>query len=147
MHSAHCILPMYNPYRGVTVLQPRARLIGSRLGCPCTNSLAGSESVTAISCRIQTVWMIIELNLRWRTFRYWAVLSHCCMGAIGSSPAGGLLGNFSTGFDLKGTVSRDGFDFWWHIWLVLVLNRGLGPFLIFLGIPMILKNKKSISSV
>ncbi len=30
----------------------------------------------------------------------------------------------------KGTVSRDGFGFWWHAWwLVLGLNRGWGHFL------------------
>ncbi len=29
---------------------------------------------------------------------------------------------------LKGTVSRDGFGFWWCVWLVLGLNRGRGPF-------------------
>ncbi len=31
----------------------------------------------------------------------------------------------------KRTVSRDGFGFWWHIWVVLGLNRGRGQFYIF----------------
>ena len=44
--------------------------------------------------------MIIVPNLRWRTFRYWAVRATVACG-IGSSPAGGALGNFSTDFDLK----------------------------------------------
>jgi hypothetical protein len=37
-------------------------------------SLWGGEPVSALSfCRIWTVWMIIVPNLRWRTFRYWAL--------------------------------------------------------------------------
>ena len=28
----------------------------------------------------------------------------------------------------KGNVSRDGFGFWWHVWLVLGLNRRRGHF-------------------
>jgi hypothetical protein len=31
------------------------------------------------------------------------------------------------GYVFKGTVSRDGFGFWWHVWLVLVLHRGALP--------------------
>jgi hypothetical protein len=50
-----------------------------------------------------------------------------------------------TGFffkhNIKGTVSRDVFGFWCHIWLVLGLNRGLGHFKKFLGGPMILNAK------
>ncbi len=34
-------------------------------------------------------------------------------------------------FSIKGTVSRDGFGFWCHVWLVLGLNRGQGHFLNF----------------
>ncbi len=46
---------------------------------------------------------------------------------------------------LKGTVSGDGFGFWWHVWLVLGLTRGRGQFLNFLGAPMILERKKVYS--
>ncbi len=31
----------------------------------------------------------------------------------------------------KGTVSRDKFGFWWNVWLVLGLNRGLGQYKLF----------------
>jgi hypothetical protein len=34
---------------------------------------------------------------------------------------------------VKGTVSQDGFGFWWHAWPVLGLNRGRGQFLNFKG--------------
>jgi hypothetical protein len=44
--------------------------------------------------------MIIVPNLRWQTFRYWAVRATAASGT-GSSPAGGKLGNFSADFDLK----------------------------------------------
>jgi hypothetical protein len=43
---------------------------------------------------------------------------------------------------VKGTVSRDGFGFWWHVRLVLGPNRGQGHFRKFLGAPMILYCKK-----
>ncbi len=33
---------------------------------------------------------------------------------------------------LKGTLSRDGFGFWWHVWLILGLNRGQGHFFFFM---------------
>jgi hypothetical protein len=39
---------------------------------------------------------------------------------------------------LKGTVSRDEFGFWWHVWLVLGLNRVRSQFLNFLVVQMIL---------
>ncbi len=39
---------------------------------------------------------------------------------------------------IRGTVSRDGFGFWRHIWFVLGLNRGCGQFLNFFAAPMIL---------
>ncbi len=39
----------------------------------------------------------------------------------------------STFSEFKGTVSRDGFDFWWHVWLVLGQHRGRGHFFIFLS--------------
>ncbi len=39
---------------------------------------------------------------------------------------------------LKRTVSRDGFGFWWHVWLALGQNRRRGDFFKFLGAPMIL---------
>jgi hypothetical protein len=32
---------------------------------------------------------------------------------------------------VKGTVSRDGFGFWWHLWLILGLNRWRGHFKFF----------------
>ncbi len=48
---------------------------------------------------------------------------------------------------LKGTVSWGGFGFWWHVWLVLGLNRGRGHFFNFLGAPMILYWQKCISRV
>ncbi len=35
---------------------------------------------------------------------------------------------------LKG-LSRDGLGFWWHVWLVLGLNRGRGHFVNFAGTP------------
>ncbi len=41
-------------------------------------------------------------------------------------------------FRFKGTVSRDGFSFWWHVWLLLGLNRGRGQFLNILAPQMIL---------
>ncbi len=37
---------------------------------------------------------------------------------------------------VKGTVSRDGIGLWWHVWLVLGLNRGRGHHLIYLGAPI-----------
>jgi hypothetical protein len=40
--------------------------------------------------------------------------------------------SYHTNTNIKGTVSRDGFGFWWHVWLVLGLNRGWGHFLNFL---------------
>ena len=47
-------------------------------------SLLGSEQVSTQSCcTIWTVWMIIVPNLRWRTFRYWAVRASDVQG-IGS---------------------------------------------------------------
>ncbi len=45
----------------------------------------------------------------------------------------------------KRTVSRDGFGFWGHVWLVLDRNWGRGKFLNFLAAQMILKLKKCIS--
>ncbi len=42
-----------------------------------------------------------------------------------------VIGNFDIR-NVKGTVSRDGFGFWWHVWLVLGLNRGQGQFLNFI---------------
>ncbi len=41
---------------------------------------------------------------------------------------------------IKGTISRDGFGFWWNVWLVFCLNRGRGHFLI--GVPMISYREK-----
>ncbi len=35
-------------------------------------------------------------------------------------------------YSVKGTVSRDGFGFWWRVWLVLGRNRGRGHFSNFL---------------
>ncbi len=49
--------------------------------------------------------MIIVPNLRWRTFRYWAVRATVACG-VGWSPAGGKLGNFYTNFDLKNPTSK-----------------------------------------
>ncbi len=75
------------PPLGVTVLLP-GKVIWKYVGFPCKMSPSGSESVTALSCcRIWTVWMIIVPNLRWRTFRYWAVRA-ADVRDIGSSPEG-----------------------------------------------------------
>jgi hypothetical protein len=46
---------------------------------------------------------------------------------------------------LKGLSHEMDFGFWWHVWLVLGLNRGQDYFYKFLGAPMILKRKKWIS--
>ncbi len=51
--------------------------------------------------------MIIVPNLRWRIFRYWAVRAAVMCG-IGSSPAGGKLGNFSTDFESYGQCADPG---------------------------------------
>jgi hypothetical protein len=51
-------------------------------------------------------------------------------------------------FKIKGTVSRNGFGgFWWHVWLVIGLNKGRGQFFKFFGAPMILYCKKCILAV
>ncbi len=50
----------------------------------------------------------------------------------------------------KGTVSRDGFGFWWHAWSAQGLNRGRGQFLNLLGAPndfMILLRKNVFLAV
>jgi len=44
----------------------------------------------------------------------------------------------------KGTVSWDGFAFWWNVWLVLGLNRGLGHFLLFSCMLQWFYNAKSV---
>ncbi len=49
--------------------------------------------------RIWTVWMIIVPNLRWRTFRYWAIRV-TGMWDMGSSPSG-QRHNSSADFNLK----------------------------------------------
>jgi hypothetical protein len=45
---------------------------------------------------------------------------------------------------LKGTVSRDGFGFWWHVWLVLGRNRGRDHYFNCWGAPMILLCREGI---
>ncbi len=45
---------------------------------------------------------------------------------------------------LKGTVSRDGFGFWWQVRLVLGLNRGRDHYFNCWGAPMILLRREGI---
>ncbi len=48
---------------------------------------------------------------------------------------------------LKRTVSRDGFGFWWRVWLVRSLNRSRGHLLNFLAAQMIYKTKSVFLAV
>ncbi len=43
------------------------------------------------------------------------------------------IGCFARPKRVKWSVSRDGFDFWWHVWLVLGLNCERGHFFKFFG--------------
>ncbi len=53
--------------------------------------------------------------------------------------------HFSAGF--KGTVSRNGFGFWWHVCLVLGFSRGRRHFVNFLGCSNIFITQKVVLAV
>jgi hypothetical protein len=74
-------------YGGVTVLLPVGYLdVGSNLDC-ARKSPPWAVSLCPHCCRIWTVGMIIVPNLRWRTFRFWAVRA-TDVRDMGSSPFG-----------------------------------------------------------
>ena len=89
--------------------------------------------VTSV-CLVRFLPLFVPLSIIFRWLLIWTYHYTICKFSCDNPFIANQLfyNNTAPVFNIfKGTVSRDGFGFWWHVWIVLGLNRGAGPFLKF----------------